>query len=378
MPVNAPTDSLPDLADLPIRSRALLRAAVANDRLMRTALLSTLTVAFARSLERAKRAGQAGRLRDQLEFYAELATTGDPRAVFHPPEPHDVRIAARRVRPPKGGRADALEFDSSYVALNPMVRAEYARHAANATAHVLHWRHHDGPRPTLCVLHGFGASAHAVNVAAFSLRRFFADGCDVALFTFPFHGPRRVDGRSNGRELFAGGIPIFNEAVMHAVHDIRALLDHLEAQGVPRVGVTGISLGGYAAALLAAVEPRLDFVIPICAPTRLAPFTGAVLPDGRGLGLLSRIAGCPAELLELAPAVTMGLSYPRVVPRDRLLIIAGIGDRISPAEQTLELWRHWDEPELHWFPGAHVLHFGRDRYFGAMRRLLAVDGHRRG
>ena len=362
-----------DVADLPNGSRVLLGAAAAADQVMRTALISMLTLAFARSLVRIRRAGQSRWERERLEFYIELAEAADASAVFHAPERADVRSAPARGRPPRGGRTELLQFDSAYVALNPTVRADYARHVNNATASALHWRHIDGPRPTLCVLHGFGASHTPVNVATFSLKRFFADGWDIALLTFPFHGPRRSEGRLNGIELFAEGIATFNEAVIHAVHDFRVLLDHLEAQGVPRVGVTGLSLGGYAAALLAAVEPRLDFVIPICAPTKLDPFTGALLPGTLGGTLLSRIAGFPVELLEQAPAITMALNYPAVVPKDRLLIIAGLGDRISTPEQTVELWKHWRHPELHWFPGAHGLHLGRGAFLGAMRRLLDLE-----
>ena len=34
------------------------------------------------------------------------------------------------------------------------------------------------------------------------------------------------------------------------------------------------------------------------------------------------------------------------------------------------LWKHWERPELRWFAGSHVLHFGRDEYFAAMRQVM--------
>ena len=46
------------------------------------------------------------------------------------------------------------------------------------------------------------------------------------------------------------------------LHDFRIFLDYLESEGVNKVGVTGISLGGYPSALLASVEERLEFAIP--------------------------------------------------------------------------------------------------------------------
>jgi hypothetical protein len=60
-----------------------------------------------------------------------------------------------------------------------------------------------------------------------------------------------------------------------------------------------------------------------------------------------------------------------VLPKDRLMIVAGLGDRMAPPEQSELLWEHWGRPEIHWFPGSHLLHFGRGRYLAAMRRLMA-------
>jgi len=48
-----------------------------------------------------------------------------------------------------------------------------------------------------------------------------------------------------------------------AVCELRALIDWLEEErGVSKVGITGISLGGWTAVLLASVEDRLQFAIP--------------------------------------------------------------------------------------------------------------------
>ena len=43
----------------------------------------------------------------------------------------------------------------------------------------------------------------------------------------------------------------------------------------------------------------------------------------------------------------------------RVLIIAGRGDRIVPPEHPSALWRHWQEPAIHWFSGSHLAPFGR-------------------
>ncbi len=55
------------------------------------------------------------------------------------------------------------------------------------------------------------------------------------------------------------------------------------------------------------------------------------------------------------------------------MVVAGLGDRLAPPEQSLLLWEHWGRPELHWFAGSHVIHIGRAAYREAMRRLLEVS-----
>jgi hypothetical protein len=162
------------------------------------------------------------------------------------------------------------------------------------------------------------------------------------------------------------------DGALHAIHDFRALLDHLQAQGAPRIGVTGLSLGGYTSALAAAVEPRLDFAIPNAAVTSLPPLLNGWFPANLAGAAARTVGGVPRELLEQALLVHGPLHYPALLPRERLMIVAGLGDRLAPPSQSVLLWEHWRQPQLHWFPGSHVLHLGRERYLSAMREL--IDG----
>lgn len=47
---------------------------------------------------------------------------------------------------------------------------------------------HNGPRPTLCVIHGFMADPYWVNSKLLELRWFYEQGYDILLYTLPFHG----------------------------------------------------------------------------------------------------------------------------------------------------------------------------------------------
>lgn len=364
----APYDAvLPKASDLPPVSRVLYHGAVLSDYALRTGLASVLG---ATTLPAALLGGWKSERR-RLEFYEELATARNPGAVFHPPPPVKVKRAPGNGPGIPGVRVELLRFDSPYEALNPEVRRDYARHQNNAIARAQHWRHEDGPRKTLCVIHGFGASPAWFNTAFFSLKQFCAEGWDVLLYTLPFHGGRR--GRRlavNGSELFAGGMSQFSEGMIHAIHDFRAFLDYLEAEGAPRVGVTGLSLGGYTSALLAAVEPRLDFVIPNSAVTWLPPLLDSWFPASVTTVAARAITRVSAGDVERALAVHCPLTYDPVVAHDRLMVVAGLGDRMAPPDQSVLLWEHWQRPQLHWFPGSHIVHFGRGDYLDSMRTLI--------
>ena len=56
------------------------------------------------------------------------------------------------------------------------------------------------------------------------------------------------------------------------------------------------------------------------------------------------------------------------------MIVAGLGDRLAPPEQSEWLWEHWDRPRMHWFPGNHVLHVNRVAYLREMRDLFDTVG----
>lgn len=369
-PALTPATGVPTAAELGPAARLVYHGTVVSDLALRTGVASVLAAAMLPGLV----VQDTRRERRRLDFYGELAAAGDAAAVFDPP-PGDVVVKVHRgmrgLPDLEGGHADALRFRSPFRALNPDVRDDYAKSVPNRTAWAQHWQHDDGPRPTLCVIHGFGASPYWLNTAFFELHWFFAQGYDVLLYTLPFHGRRRSRfAPINGAELFSHGFAQFNEAMIHAVHDFRIFVDHLERTGVERLGVTGLSLGGYTSALLATIEPRLDFVIPNAPVTYLPQLLGEWFPASAALSVAGQLRLLDHEQLAEALAVHSPLNYAPIVPKDRLMIIGGLGDRLAPPEQARLLWEHWDRPKLRWFPGSHVLHVGRGTYLREMRDLM--------
>lgn len=314
--------------------------------------------------------------RARLGFYRELAASGDASRFFRRPDSTPKVWVERSAPLPFGGerrkgRVELIGFHSPYVPAHPELVDDYLAHENNRRAHAQHWRHDDGPRPTIVVVHGFMGSPYWFNSAFFSLPWLFGKGYDVLLVTLPFHGTRADRGSLySGSGLFGGGIAHLCEALGHAVFDIRILFDHLEAQGVDQIGMTGLSLGGYTTAITAAADDRLRFAIPNSAVVDFGGLIDSWFPLGAIVKQVLPRRGMDVDELTSAVAVTSALSYPCQVPKSGRFVIGGLGDRLAPPEQSVLLWEHWDRPKIHWFPGNHVIHVNRAAYLRRIVRFL--------
>jgi hypothetical protein len=192
----------------------------------------------------------------------------------------------------------------------------------------------------------------AVDFTGFQARWLHRElGLNVAIPVLPFHGPRRT-GRRGGDGFLSGDFLDTVHAKAQAVWDLRRLVSWLRREGAPCVGLYGVSLGSYTAALVAALEADLDCVI---AGIPASDFLGIArwnAPAGfvRAAGLLGFRW---AEIEELLRVVSP-LAIPSRVPRQRLFLYAGLWDRLAPPEQARRLWNHWGRPRLAWYEGSHV------------------------
>ncbi|MEO8815854.1 MAG: alpha/beta fold hydrolase [Mycobacterium sp.] len=378
---DAGAHGLPDRSELSWRQRLIVDASAVADIGLRTAVASLVGVAMIppvlATLGRPGSPADANprhRERDNLRFYAELAAEHDPVRSFPAPTTAprtSARRADRFVERIAHGEVENIAFASSFEAVNPAMRPTWRTLSRNNVVHAQHWRHDDGPHPTLCVIHGFMGSAYLFNGLFFSLPWFYRSGYDVLLFTLPFHG-RRAEKYSpfSGYGFFAHGMSGFAEAMAQAVHDFRSVIDYLESTGVDRIALTGLSLGGYTTALLAAVESRLQAVIPNVPVVSVEAELDDWFPANKLFQLGQLLGGFERGEFAAATAYHSPLNYPALVPAERRLIITGLGDRLAPPEQAEMLWQHWDRCALHWFPGNHVLHVSQPAYLRRMTAFL--------
>jgi pimeloyl-ACP methyl ester carboxylesterase len=369
-------EGLPPLSALSPHERRVVAASAAGDLALRTWVSSLLAataapVVVATSLRHTK----SGSERANLNFYAELAAEHDSARSF--PAPTDLpRVSSRPAGPLAKwiahGTVDNISFPSSFTAINPAMRERWNAWGSNNVVRAQHWRHDDGPRPTLCVIHGFMGSSYLANGRFFSMPWYYRSGYDVVLYTLPFHGQRAEKcSPFSGFGYFAGGLSGFAESMAQAVHDFRSIIDYLRHTGVDRIALTGISLGGYTSALVASVDDRLEAVIPNCPVVTPATMFEQWFPANKLVGLGLGLSGISREELSAGLAYHCPLNYRPRLAKDRRMIITGLADRMAPPSQAAMLWEHWDHCALHWFPGSHVLHVSQLDYLRRMTSFLS-------
>jgi pimeloyl-ACP methyl ester carboxylesterase len=107
--------------------------------------------------------------------------------------------------------------------------------------------------------------------------------------------------------------------------------------------------------------------VPVVTPEKTA---NEWFPANQVVRLRNILADTDAELATAASMYHSPLNYRPLVPKDRRLIITGLGDRLAPPQQAELLWEHWDRCAFHWFPGNHVLHVSQPDYLRRMTRFM--------
>lgn len=366
----------PDDFELDLRTELMVDSTAVGDYALRTAGASMIgSLALPGSLNPMQL------MRDvaMSGFYKGKADKGNPADFFKKPDSSRVVVnssPAGMLRfKPDDGKCELLSFDSPFIPVNPSMRERYPRHKRNMRAIAQYWRHDDGPRPTICVIHGFMADPYWLNRMFFALPWFYKQGYDILLYTLPHHGKRQSRlSPFSGHGLFASGISHINESMAHAVYDFRIFMDYLEAQGVTKIGVTGISLGGYTSALLAAVEERLYFAIPNVPVVSLPDLVLEWFPLNLPIKAVLKATNTSVRDARHMLAVHSPLTYPSLIPKERLMLIAGAGDRLAPPKHGRLLWDHWDRCRIHWFPGNHLVHLDQGKYLKEIAGFLRQTG----
>ncbi len=312
--------------------------------------LATLWIGRGSPLER-----DPGRLNEEVEevrgFFEEQGFLKQPDQYHEAPPPLEhPRLLLTRVR---DLRYEELRFPSEYSPREGEPgRERWLNFQANRTAYAWVMRHEGKPRPWLVCIHGFG-----MGVPYFDLQAFRANvlhqqlGLNLLCPVLPLHGPRKAGWRS-GDHFLGGAFLNTIHAEAQAMWDIRRLLAWIRAQEAPAVGVYGLSLGGYNAALLASLEPELACAIAGIPATDLTALTQR-LDSPYKLEQLKQAEFNWEHINEILRVVSPLALSPKV-PHERRYIFGGIADRLVPPNQVWALWQHWERPRILWYAGSHV------------------------
>ncbi len=284
---------------------------------------------------------------------------------FHPEPPplESLRVVRGRAA---GMDFEHVTFESAYEPDPEMPgRDRWLGRRANRTAHAWMLRHTDErPRPWLVCIHGYGMGLPWADLWAFEAARLHQDlGLNLLFPVLPLHGPRRAGLRSN-EAMLGGDVIDALHGEAQAVSDIRRLLGWARAEDAVSIGVYGLSLGAYTAALLGSLEEDLACVIAGIPPTDFPRLIFRLSPS-LSLRELARLGVSP-ETVASALSVVSPLALESRVAHDRRFIFGGTADRIVTPDQVRDLWRHWDKPEIAWYSGSHFS-FRRDP---EVRRLV--------
>ncbi len=294
----------------------------------------------------------------------------DDPAAYHEMPPPLSRPRVQRAQS-LGIAFEHLRFASEYAPRQGEPgRQRWQRYQANRTAHAWVLRHRGRPRSWIVCIPGYGMGSPFMDLGAFQVPTLFRDlGLNVIIPVLPLHGPRKL-GWTSGDGFFSGDCLDTVHAEAQAIWDLRRLLGWVRAQNAPAVGVYGLSLGGYTAALLAAVDAELACVIAGIPPSDFVSLARYHMP--------AEIV-CRAEELgvdwqqvnDIFRVISPLAMEPRVA-WERRVLFAGLADRIVLPAQARALYEHWGQPRTVWYAGSHLSFHWEPEVQALVRETLAT------
>ncbi|RMD83617.1 MAG: hypothetical protein D6815_06045 [Candidatus Dadabacteria bacterium] len=316
-------------------------------------------------------------IRDELERAAELfGERGwqDRPQAYHVEPPGLSSVLSRRERC-WGLDYDHIRFVSGYEPHEGEPgRERWLSYKPVRTAHAWVLRHRGHARPWLVCVHGYRMGFPLADFTAFRARWLHEElGLNVVIPVLPLHGERKI-GKRSGDGFFTAAFMDTVHAEAQAIWDLRRILDWIRGQeGGERLGVYGISLGGYTAALLAGFDGNLDCIVAGMPAISLTALLRIHAP--KRLLRAAEAAGIRWETAETVARVISPLGVRPLVPRERRFLFAGAADRLIPRDHIERLWRHWERPALWWFEGSHLsFTWETDKINSLLARALRQSG----
>jgi len=262
-----------------------------------------------------------GRSRAALEAYLDECQSLTPGQFFAAPpiDPHP--------RPEPGSGLPVLRWETPYPSGYP----------ANDRTHVVLYMPHPGG-PTLLMLHALAStSAKGYGLLA---RRFNAAGWNACFVHLPYHYSRIPPGCRNGELAVSPDLVRTGQGLRQGVAELRQLIAWLRAQGVGEFGLWATSYGGWVGALLLGVERDFRFAV---LQVPIVNVAHAIWESAAARHLRSELVRCgiTQALVQRHEHLTFPMRVQPACNPDRIILAAGLWDRIAPADDIAALHCRW-------------------------------------
>lgn len=313
-------------------------------------------MAWFKLVARAPRGQDAVRIADELarwEDYLGRTNWRNAPHAWHETPPDLIKVDSRDRRV-LGKSFRHISFESGYAPDSDMPGAtRWLSYENNRTAHAWVLEHAGAARPWLVCIHGYRMGSPMADLKVFDPDFFHHKlGLNVVCPILPLHGPRKK-GLMSGEGYLEGDFIDFLHAERQAQWDIRRILSWLRlVKHAPRVGVYGVSLGGYNTALLAGLDDDLACAVAGIPVTDIAQTHWRHFPPLE-LKMMER-HGVTLERVQKALSGVNPLNFPVKLESHRLGIYAGSVDTLVWPDQPLNLQKHWGSARLNWYDGSHM------------------------
>jgi hypothetical protein len=151
---------------------------------------------------------------------------------------------------------------------------------------------------------------------------------------------------------------MINEAMCQAVTDIRSIKAWLRPK-YEVVGLMGKNMGATASLMTAVVDEDVDFVVAWEPPSSLGNIQPGTPLAPFAVGTM-RAVGLDQDIMNRILYVSSPANYELAIPVKDVILFAGMGDVFVTPDQPQTLEKKWDQLDVVWYAGSHLLNLQKD------------------